>query len=75
VACTMPGHFGHPATQVLFTRYNISLPWHSKFESSNECNQAEGCVDPDVIAQNFSSHFNKSYTANKVKVGVFCNVR
>ena len=23
--------------------------WRSKFESSNKCNQVEGCVDPDVI--------------------------
>jgi len=41
----------------------------SKFESSNKCNQVEGCVDPDVIAQKFRNHFKKSYTANNVRRG------
>jgi len=31
--------------------------WRSKFDSSNEYNQAEGFVDPDVIAQKFYNHF------------------
>jgi len=41
--------------------------WRSKFDSSNECNQAEGFVDPDIIAQKFYNHFKKSYTANNVR--------
>jgi len=40
--------------------------WRSKFESSNECQQVECCVDPDAIVDKFYRHFIKSYTANNV---------
>jgi len=38
--------------------------WRSKFESSNVCQQVDGCVDSDKIADKFAQHFAKSYTCN-----------
>ena len=38
--------------------------WRSKFESVNKCNEVNGCVDGDKIADTFREHFSKSYTSN-----------
>jgi len=38
--------------------------WRSKFESANKCNEVNGCVDGDKIADTFREHFNMSYTSN-----------
>ena len=38
--------------------------WRSKFERSAPCSQVEGCVDDDIIANQFSQHFSKSYNYN-----------
>ena len=40
--------------------------WRSKFETSNRCTEVEQCIDPDVIAAKFASHFCSTYTANDV---------
>jgi hypothetical protein len=38
--------------------------WKSKFDSSpNNCEQVDGCVDSDVIADKFAQHFAKAYTS------------
>jgi hypothetical protein len=38
--------------------------WNSKFESnSNNCEQVDGCVDSDLIAEKFAQHFAKAYTS------------
>jgi len=38
--------------------------WRSKFNKSVKCGQVDGCVDPDVIADNFVPHFRKAFTHN-----------
>ena len=38
--------------------------WRSKFNKSIKCGPVDGCVDPDVIADNFVSHFRKVFTYN-----------
>jgi len=38
--------------------------WRSKFNKSVKCGQVDGCADPDVIADNFVSHFRKAFTYN-----------
>ena len=37
--------------------------WRSKFESSNKCQQVDGCVDSDIIANKFAQHFSQAYTS------------
>jgi len=38
--------------------------WNSKFESKlNNCNQVDGCVDSDLIADKFAQHFATAYTS------------
>ena len=41
--------------------------WQSKFESINKCTEVEGCVDSDIIADQFAQHFSKSYSCNNVQ--------
>ena len=38
--------------------------WRSKFETSSRCTEVEQCIDPDVIAAKFASHFSNAYRAN-----------
>jgi len=38
--------------------------WRSKFESVNKCSEVEHCDDPQVIAENFASHFSRMFTCN-----------
>jgi len=38
--------------------------WRSKFGSTNECTEVEGCVDSAVIVNKFSDYFSSSYTCN-----------
>jgi hypothetical protein len=36
--------------------------WNSKFECRYFCNEVGGCVDVDIIANNFADHFSSVYT-------------
>jgi len=38
--------------------------WRFKFESNNNCDEVDGCVDDQVVADKFACHFSKSYTCN-----------
>ena len=38
--------------------------WRSKFESSNDCQQVDGCVDAETIVEKFRDYFLQSYTCN-----------
>ena len=38
--------------------------WRSKFETSNRCVEVDQCIDSDVIADKFASHFCNAYKAN-----------
>jgi len=38
--------------------------WKSKFGSSNNCQQVDGCVDNEVIADKFRCYFMNTYKAN-----------
>jgi len=38
--------------------------WQSKFGSSNNCQQVEGCVDNEIIADKFCCYFMNTYNAN-----------
>ena len=38
--------------------------WKSKFGSSNNCQQVEGCVDNEIIADKFCCYFMNTYNAN-----------
>ena len=37
---------------------------HSKFDNKSKYTQVDGCVDPDVIADKFSSFFKNIFTCN-----------
>jgi len=41
--------------------------WRSKFESSNDCQQVDGCVDAETIVGNFRDYFLQSYTCNNAR--------
>ena len=41
--------------------------WRSKFEGSTKCVEVDKCVDSDVIAENFASHFSEVYICNNAK--------
>jgi len=36
--------------------------WRSKFESSNNCEQVDGCVDSNIIADKFAQQFSEAYS-------------
>ena len=38
--------------------------WRSKFNSRLDCKQVGGCVDPELIANNFAQYFSEIYTPN-----------
>ena len=38
--------------------------WRSKFENKAKCTQVDGCVNPDVISDKFSSFFENTFTCN-----------
>ena len=38
--------------------------WRSKFDNKSKCTQVDGCVDPNVIADKFSSFFRNTFTCN-----------
>jgi len=38
--------------------------WHSNFESNTSCKLIEGCVDADVTAAKFASHFTSVFSCN-----------
>ena len=40
--------------------------WNSKFESHYKCEDVDGCVDTNIIADKFASFFAGSYQANDV---------
>jgi exonuclease III len=40
--------------------------WNSKFECNYKCNEVEGCVDVDIIANKFADHFSAAYTATDI---------
>ncbi len=40
--------------------------WNSKFESHFKCNEVEGSVDVNVIAEKFSNYFSNTYVANSL---------
>jgi len=38
--------------------------WKSKFSTVNKCDQVEGCVDHQIIAEKFAANFAKTYSSN-----------
>lgn len=40
--------------------------WRSKLGSRNVCRQVDGCVDDNIIANNFANYFAKIYSCNNV---------
>ena len=38
--------------------------WRSKFQGPNRCHEIDGCVDHNIIVNNFAQYFSKIYTAN-----------
>ena len=38
--------------------------WRSKFETRANCSQVGGCVDQEVIANNFAHYFADTYSPN-----------
>jgi len=38
--------------------------WRSKFEPRKTCSQVNGCVDADIIVNQFSTHFQKAISSN-----------
>ena len=40
--------------------------WNSNFESHIKCDQVEGCVEINIIAEKFSSHLSNSYVSNSL---------
>ena len=41
--------------------------WRSKFESSNVCQQVDGCVDAETIVEKFHDYFLQTYTCNNAR--------
>ena len=52
--------------KALLTKNNTAFwkTWRSKFNKSAQCGQVDGCVDADVIADKFVSHFRTAFTCN-----------
>jgi len=41
--------------------------WRSKFETRPHCTQVSGCIEPEVIANNFASYLSEIYALNNAQ--------
>jgi len=55
--------------EALFKKNNTTFwkCWRSKFDSNNKCTQVDGSVDANIIANNFRSHFKKTFKCNNTQ--------
>jgi len=52
--------------EALLTKNNKAFwkSWRSKFNLNTKCSQVDGCVDKNIIANKFASHFMSAFTCN-----------
>ena len=40
--------------------------WRSKFEVRSKCTEVDGCIDRDIITENFANHFSAAFSCNDI---------